>query len=141
MSLYRQVGRRSGWLAAAFVAVLLVGFAVGFAVARATEDEPTITDAVAKVQADAEPTADALELVALHYATSREAARGQLQHAEDSFAELEPELRILAPAGAAAAGRAIARVATLVDSGAAGPAVVQAAGEARTAVRRAARLR
>ncbi len=141
MSLYRQVGRRSGWLAASFVAVLLVGFAVGFGVARATDEEPTLTDAVAKLQSDAEPTADALELVALHYETSKEAARAQLERAQASFAELEPELRMLTPQGAVAAAAAVDRVETLVESDAPAAQVVRAAEAARAAVRRAARLR
>jgi hypothetical protein len=141
MSLYRQVGRRSGWLAASFAAVLLVGFAVGFGVARATEEEPTLTDAVAKLQSDAEPTADALELVALHYETSKEAARAQLERAQKSFAGLEPELRALTPEGAAAAAAAVVRVERLVESDAPADQVVQAAQAAEAAVRRAARLR
>jgi len=141
MSLYRQVGRRSGWLAASFVAVLLVGFAVGFGVARVTEEEPTLTDAVAKLQSDAEPTADALELVALHYETSKEAARAQLERAQESFAGLEPELRVLTPEGAAAAAAAVVRVERLVESDAPADEVVQAAQAAEAAVRRAARLR
>ena len=74
MSLYRQAGRRSGWLAAAVVVALLVGFGIGFAVSRATAEEPTVEEAVASVQEEAGETADALELVAIHYRTTEAAA-------------------------------------------------------------------
>lgn len=141
MSLYRQVGRPSGWLAAAVLGALVVGFGLGFAVSRATTEEPTFADAVEELQADAAPTADALELVAIHYGTSREAAQGQLERARESFAELEPDLRLLSPADTAAAATAIERVATLVEQGAPAAEVEAAADAARAAVRRAVRVR
>lgn len=141
MSLYRQAGRRSGWLVAAAVAALLIGFGIGFAVSRAVSDDPTFEDAVADVQAEAATTADALELVALHYASTPDAARGQLTHARDLFAEVEPDLRLLAPADATAAAQAVQRVESLVDESAAADEVEEAAEDARAAVRRAARLR
>ena len=84
---------------------------------------------------------DALELVSLHYETSKEAARAQLERAEESFADLEPELRVLTPEGAAAAAAAVARVESLVERDAPAAQVVQAAEAAEAAVRRAARLR
>jgi hypothetical protein len=141
MSLYRQVGRPSGWLAAAVLGALVVGFVIGFAASRATADEPTFADAVEELQADAGPTADALELVAIHYEASKDAARGQLERARESFAELEPELRLLSPEDTAAAATAIERVATLVEQGAPAAEVEAAADDARAAVRRAARVR
>ena len=141
MSLYRQVGRGSGWLAASLVAALLVGFGLGFAVSRATMEEPTLADAVADVQADAGPTADALELVAIHYQSSPDAARDQLDRARDSFAEVEPDLRLLAPEEAVEASQAIERVESLVEGSAAASEVEQASESARAAVRSAARLR
>jgi hypothetical protein len=141
MSLYRQVGRGRGWLAAALVGALLVGFGLGFAVSRATTEEPTLTDAVADVQAEAGTTADALELVAIHYETSREAASEQLDRARESFAEVQPDLRLLAPEEAAAASEAIERVESLVAGNAPASEVERAAESARAAVRRAARLR
>ena len=141
MSLYRQVGRGSGWLAASLVAALLVGFGLGFAVSRATTEEPTLADAVADVQAEAGTTADALELVAIHYQGSPGAARDQLDRARESFAEVEPDLRLLAPEEAAEAAQAIERVESLVAGRAAASEVEQASESARAAVRSAARLR
>jgi hypothetical protein len=141
MSLYRQVGRSSGWLVAAVVIALLVGLGLGFAVARATADEPSLEDAVSQVQADAATVSDALELVGLHYATTKQAARDQLERAEELFAEVEPELRLLAPEETAEAETALQRLETLIGQGATPREVEQAADEARAAVRRAARLR
>jgi hypothetical protein len=141
MSLYRQVGRSSGWLVAAVLGALLAGFALGFAVSRATADEPSFEDAVAEVQADAATVADALELVGLHYATTKQGARDQLARAQELFADVEPELRLLAPEETAEAAAEIDRLASLVERGAAPAQVERAADEARAAVRRAARLR
>ena len=141
MSLYRQAGRRSGWLVAAGVAVLLIGLAIGFAVSQAASDDPTFEDAVADVQGEAATTADAFELVALHYESSPEGARDQLARARELFADVEPDLRLLAPADADAAAQAVRRVESLVDEGAPAPEVEEAAEAARAAVRRAARLR
>ena len=141
MSLYRQAGRRSGWLAAAVVVALLLGFGIGFAVSRATADEPTVGEAVASVQEEASATADALELVAIHYETTEPAAAQQLQRAEESFDEVRPDLQLLSPEETVDAGRAIERLATLVDQSASAEEVERAAEEARTAVRQAAGLR
>jgi hypothetical protein len=141
MSLYRQAGRRSGWLAASVVVALLVGFGIGFAVSRATTEEPTVEEAVASVQEDAGATADALELVAIHYETTEAAARQQLERAEESFEEVRPELQLLSPEETADAAQAIEALATLVNQSAATEEVERAAEEARATVRRAARLR
>jgi hypothetical protein len=141
MSLYRQVGRPSGWLAAAVVAALLVGFGIGFAVSQATTEDPTFEDAVADVQSEAATTADALELVAIHYEGSPDAARDQLARARESFADVEPDLRLLSPEETAIAERAIERVESLVERDAAAGEIEEAAEAARAAVRRAARLR
>ena len=65
----------------------------------------------------------------------------QLARARESFAEVQPDLRLLAPGEAAAASEAIERVETLVERNAAVSEVERAAESARTAVRRAARLR
>jgi hypothetical protein len=141
MSLYRQAGRRSGWLAVAVAAALLVGFGVGFGVARATAEEPTLEDAVADVQADAGPAADALELVAIHYETAEDAAQAQLGRAQESFEEVRPELELLSPEETDDAAEAIERLASLVESGASPAEVEGAAEEARASVRQAAGLR
>ena len=141
MSLYRQAGRRSGWLAASVVVALLVGFGIGFAVSRATAEEPTVEAAVASVQEDAGATADALELVAIHYETTEAAALQQLLRAEESFEEVKPELQLLSPEETADAEQAIERLASLVDQSAPAQQVERAAEEARATVRRAAGLR
>jgi hypothetical protein len=141
MSLYRQAGRRSGWLVASVVLALVVGFGIGFAASRASADEPTVEEAVASVQENAGATADALELVAIHYETTEAAAREQLERAEGSFAEVRPELELLSPQETADAGQAIERLALLVDQSASAEEVERAAEEARATVRRAARLR
>ena len=141
MSLYRQAGRRSGWLVAAVVVALLVGFGIGFAVSRATAEEPTVEAAVASVQEDAGATADALELVAIHYETTEAAALQQLLRAEESFEEVRPELQLLSPKETADAEQAIERLASLVDESASAQQVESAAEEARATVRRAAGLR
>jgi hypothetical protein len=141
MSLYRQVGRRSGWLVVSATAALLVGLVLGFGVGRATTDEPTFEDAVADVQADAGRAADAIELVGIHYATTEAAAREQLERAEESFDEVRPQLQLLSPQETAAAAAAIQQLASLVGRSAPAAQVERAADEARAAVRRAARLR
>jgi hypothetical protein len=145
MSLYRQVGRPSGWVAAGAVAVLAAGLVLGFALARVTASEPTLGDRVAELRADAAPAADALELVSIHYGakdeTTRAAAREQLQRAEEAFAAVEPRLKLLAPDEAARARRAIDRLASLVRAGAPAREVEAAAAAARQDVRTAARLR
>lgn len=141
MSLYRQAGRRSGWFAASVAIALVVGFGIGFGVSRATDEEPTVEEAVASVQEEAGATADALELVAIHYRTTEAAARQQLERAEESFDDVRPELALLSPEETADAGRSIARLATLVDQSASAEEVERAAEDARATVRRAARLR
>ena len=129
-------------MAAASVAIaLVVGFGIGFAVSRATAEEPTVEAAVASVQEDAGATADALELVAIHYETTEAAARQQLRRAQESFEEVRPELQLLSPEETADAGQAIERLASLVDQSASAQQVESAAEEARATVRRAARLR
>ena len=141
MSLYRQVRRPSGWLAAAVVGALVAGFVLGFAVSRATAEEPTFGDALLEVQGEAGVVADALELVGIHSESSPEAARAQLERAQESFAEVEPDLRLIAPEETAGAARAIERVESLVARNAPPGEVETAAELAREAVVRAARLR
>jgi hypothetical protein len=141
MSLYRQAGRRTGWLVAFVSIALVVGFLVGFGVSRATTDDPTFEDAVAGVQADAAEAADALELVGIHYATAQEAARQQLERGQESFDSVREQLELLSPAETGAAAESIQDLSSLVDRSEPAAAVERAAQEARAAVRRAARLR
>jgi hypothetical protein len=141
MSLYRQVGRGSGWLVAFVSVALVVGFLIGFGVSRATNDDPTFEDAFADVQADAGRAADGLELVGIHYETDPAAARQQLERGEESFEAVRPQLELVSPAETRAAAAAIQDLSSLVDGGAPAEEVAGAAEEARAAVRRAARLR
>jgi hypothetical protein len=141
MSLYRQVARPSGWVAAAVAIALVVGLALGFALARATSSEPTLADAVAELQADAGPAADALELVAIHYGTTEEAARAQLERAQAEFEAVEPRLALLSPADTRNAAAQIDELVALVRDAAPAADVERAADRARDAVRHAARLR
>jgi hypothetical protein len=141
MSLYRQAGRRSGWLVAFVSIALVVGFLIGLGVSRATTDDDTFEDAFAGVQADAERAADALELVGLHYATAPEAAGQQLERGQQSFDAVRPELELVSPVETRAAAASIKILSSLVDRGAPAAEVERAAQEARAAVRRAARLR
>ena len=105
MSLYREASGRSrtviGGAALGAVAMLAIGFFVG----RATAPEPSLEAQVADVREDARAAADALELVAIHYGatndTTREAARTQLDRAEESFEGVEDELALLNPPEAA----------------------------------------
>jgi hypothetical protein len=141
MSLYRQAGRRSGWLVAFVSIALVVGFLIGLGVSRATTDDKTFEEAFAGVQADADLAADAFELVGLHYATAPEAARQQLERGQESFDAVEPELELVSPAETRAAAASIQSLSSVVDRGAPAAEVERAAQDARAAVRRAARLR
>jgi hypothetical protein len=141
MSLYRQAGRRSGWLVAFVSIALVVGLLVGFGVSRATADETTLEEAFAGVQADAERAADGFELVGIHYATDPEAARQQLERGQESFDAVRPQLELVSPVETRAAAASIQSLSSVVDRGAPAAEVERAAEDARAAVRRAARLR
>ena len=142
MSLYREASGRSTMvvgtvLIGAAVAMLAIGFFVG----RATAPEPTLETRIADLREQARPVADALELVAIHYgasnATTRDAARSQLDRADTSFGDIEDELAVVDPAGATAARAAIEDLSSLVSAGAPAAQVEQAASEAEAAVRAA----
>jgi hypothetical protein len=141
MSLYRQAGRRSGWLIVFVCIALVVGILIGLGVSSATADDPTFEDAVADVQADAGRAADALELVGIHYAAEQEAARQQFERGQESFDDVREQLELLSPAETAAAAASIQGLSALVERSAPAAEVERAAQEARAAVRRAARLR
>ena len=141
MSLYRQAGRRSGWLVAFVSIALVVGFLIGLGVSRATTDDQNFEDAFAAVQADADLAADGLELVGIHYAADAEAARQQLDRGQESFDAVRPQLELVSPVETRAAAASIQSLSSLVDRGAPAAEVERAAQDARAAVRRAARLR
>ena len=67
MSVYRDRRTAAGGGCSCSVAALLVGALIGFLVARATEDEPTLAEQVEGVQSDLAPAIGALALVPDHY--------------------------------------------------------------------------
>jgi hypothetical protein len=142
MSLYREPGRRR-WTTIVVAAVAaLVLLAIGFGIGRATAPAPSLASQLSDLADEVAPVADALELVPIHYestnATTREAARAQLERAEELFADVEAELALVDPAGTAAGRRAIADLADLVETGAPAAEVEAAAASAVDAVRAAA---
>jgi HAMP domain-containing protein len=137
MSLYRETSARSRKTIAGVVLGALVLVAIGFTAGRATAPEPSLQSQVADVREQARPVADALELVAIHYDASAEAAGAQLERAVASFEDVEDELALLDPSGTTAARTAIEELSSLVSSGASAAEVEQAAADAESSVRAA----
>ena len=152
MSLYREVGRgRAPALVAVGLVALLVGLAAGFLAGRAAAPDPSLADAVEKVQRDARPVADALDLVPIKYGqavrngevvaeTEYDAAKAAVERAREGFARLRDDLAALDPEQARRAGGHLDELAALVERRAPASEVEQAADQARAAVRAAARL-
>jgi hypothetical protein len=138
MSLYRETSARSRKAIIGAVLGALILLAIGFAVGRATAPEPSLESQIADVREQARPVADALELVAIHYGASAEAAGAQLDRAVASFEDVEDELALVDPAGTTAARTAIEELSSLVSSGARTATVERAAAAAEEAVRAAA---
>ena len=128
MSVYRDPANRRGrrLLIGAVIVALLIGALAGFLIARATEDEPTLADQVAEVQADLAPAIQALELVPGHYEqgvkdgevveeAQYEGARSQAQSASDIVDELEPDLEIIAPVALASAQTSLERLIAAIE--------------------------
>jgi hypothetical protein len=137
MSLYREPSARSTKAIAGVVLGALILLAIGFAAGRATSPEPSLESQIADVREQVRPVADALELVAIHYDASAEAAGAQLDRAVASFEDVEGELALIDPAGTTAARTAIAELSSLVSSGAPAADVERAAAAAEEAVRAA----
>ena len=138
MSLYRETSARSKKAVAGVVLAGLILVAIGFAVGRATAPEQSFESQIAGVRVQARPVADALELVAIHYGASAEAARAQLDRAVVSFEDVEAKLALIDPAGTTAARTAIEQLSSLVSSGASAAEVERAAAAAEDAIRAAA---
>jgi hypothetical protein len=138
MSLYRETSARSTKAVVGVVVGALALLAIGFAVGRATAPEPSLESQIADVHEQARPVADALELVAIHYDASAEAAGAQLDRAVASFEDVEGELALIDPAGTTTARTAIEKLSSLVSSGASAAEVERAAAAAEEAVRAAA---
>ena len=133
--------------AASSIAALLVGALIGFLVARATEDEPTLAEQVEGVQSDLAPAISALALVPDHY---RQGVRGgeviepaQYEGARDQAApatvsEAAPELEIIAPVQLEAATGELERLQALIEERASFGDVGTAAAAARQTIAEAA---
>jgi hypothetical protein len=138
MSLYREPAGRSTKAVVGAVLGAIALLVIGFAVGRATAPEPSLEGQLEDLRQEAREAGDGLELVAIHYDATREAARAQLDRAEDSFARIEDELALVDPSGARAARAAITKLSSLVAASAAAAEVERAADDARAAVRAAA---
>jgi hypothetical protein len=136
VSLYRQPGGYSPrTLAAALIAVALVGGVIGFLVGRGSVEDRSAADAVADARAELRPVAAGLELVPIEYEgalrgngvarTELDAARGAASRAEAELAAVAEDMRAIDAAGYAAATRAVAQLAAAVDA-TASPARVKA---------------
>jgi hypothetical protein len=137
MSLYRETSARRTKVIAGAVLGAVILLSIGFAIGRATAPEPSLESQIADVREQARPVADALELVAIHYDASAEAAGAQLDRAVASFEDVEGELAFLDPAGTRAARTAIEELSSLISSGAPAAEVERAAAAAEKAVRAA----
>jgi hypothetical protein len=137
MSLYRETSARSTKVIAGAVLGAVILLSIGFAIGRATAPEPSLESQIADVREQARPVADALELVAIHYDASAEAAGAQLDRAVASFEDVEGELALLDPVGTRAARTAIEDLSSLISSGAPAAEVERAAAAAEEAVRAA----
>jgi hypothetical protein len=151
MSVYRDPANRRGrrLLIIAVAAALLAGALAGFLIARATEDEPTLSDQVAAVRSELAPAIQALELVPGHYEqgvrdgevveeAQYEGARSQAASASRIVADLTPDLEIIAPTQLAAASGQLARLEQLIAEKASNGDVGTAAASARQALAEAA---
>jgi hypothetical protein len=151
MSVYRDPANRRGrrLLVISAIVALLAGALIGFLVARATEDEPTLAEQVEQVQADLGPAISALELVPGHYRqgvhdgevvepAQYEGARSQTAAAADIVAEAEPDLVIIAPVQLEAATGELERLGALIEDRASIGEVGTASNAARQALAEAA---
>ena len=151
MSVYRDPANRRGrrLLVISSIVALLVGALIGFLVARATEDEPTLAEQVEGVQSDLAPAISALELVPGHYRqgvrdgeviepAQYEGARDQAAAASDTVAAAAPELEIIAPVQLEAATGELERLQALIEERASFGDVGTAAAAARQAIAEAA---
>lgn len=127
MSLYRQTGRRSpGAILAALAAGLVIGALIGFLVAEASDDEPSLAEQVASLREDARPVFSALELVAIEYRpavrggevaapTEYQATLDAAGRAQQFFAEIRPDIEALDSMRAAGVQGSIERLTGLVE--------------------------
>ena len=141
MSLYRQAGRRSiGTVVAALLAGLIVGGLAGYLIGEGGEEEPSLVEAVAELNRDAEPLRLAMGQVEIEYRgtveggevtspTEYEASRATVERARATLADLSSDLRAIDAAGLARLDQAIRTLGDLVEGKAAEQAVIAQAGE------------
>jgi hypothetical protein len=111
MSLYRQAGRRSiGTVVAALLAGLIVGGLAGYLIGEGSEEEPSLVDAVAELNRDAEPLRLAMDQVAIEYPgtvrdgevvspTEYEASVASAERAASTLREISIDLMVILEPG------------------------------------------
>jgi hypothetical protein len=107
LSLYRQPGRtRATTLVAVGAIALLVGGGLGFALARATEDDPTVSAALVPVTAKLRTVSNGLELVPTEYPQALrgsgdeiEGVNADLKRVRAALGSVRGDLERLDPAG------------------------------------------
>lgn len=152
MSLYRELGRtRPAKLAAIALAGLLAGAAIGFAIGRTANEEPSLAESVQELQDTVRPALGALELVTIEYpqavrngrvtaGTEYAAVRSQLSTASALITANETELRLLDPSAAEALDTALRRLRQLIEQRGPAADVKRQAETSSTTLRQAARL-
>lgn len=128
MSVYRQPNRftrRTVVIAA--VAALVGGLAVGYVVGHASAPNPSLQDNLSSLRSDLKPAEEGLELVRTEYGqavkggrvaqpTEYQAAKSDVQRAEDAVNGTRSDLQTLNPRGAATFERAVKDLSAAVDS-------------------------
>lgn len=120
MSLYRNPSKRPVVaIGVSLLIGLVLGGVIGYLVAGAGEESPSLTQAIADVQADVRPAIDGIELVAVEYPIGvkdgqvvvpeqLQGAKDQLARVRETFDGAKADLTVLDP-------DATAKVATDLD--------------------------